>query len=223
MSVPTPITNNTFRDDSPQINNDGYIVWARQSDSLDYEIFLFGSAGSPIQITDNSYNDVNPQINDSGYVVWEGYDGQDWEIFVYDGENTIQITSNTYDDYDPQINDFGYIVWWGFDGQDNEIFLAIPSIVAGFSASPKSGPPPLSVNFTEQATGDITSWNWDFGDGSTSTAQNPSHTYTDFGTYTVSLTVTGPQGSDTRTKTDYIKVVRDAKTMPWIPLLLLDE
>ena len=156
MSVPTPITSNTFHDDGPQINNDGHIVWASQSDGLDYEIYLFESAGPPIQITDNSYNDVNPQINDSGYVAWEGYDGQDLEIFVYDGENTIQITNNTYDDYDPQINDFGYIVWWGYDGQDNEIYLAIPSIVAGFSASPKSGPTPLSVNFTEQSTGDIT-------------------------------------------------------------------
>jgi PKD repeat protein len=79
------------------------------------------------------------------------------------------------------------------------------------------------VKFTEQSTGDITSWNWDFGDGSTSVAQNPSHTYTDFGTYTVSLTVTGPQGSDTRTKTNYIKVGHDAKAMPWIPLLLLGD
>ncbi|MDB4442809.1 PKD domain-containing protein [bacterium] len=221
MSVPTPVTNNTFGDVGAQINNDGYIVWERRGDGPDSEIFLSRYAGSPIQITDNSYNDVDPQINDSGYVVWEGYDGSDWEIFVYDGENTTQITNNNYNDYDPQINDFGYIVWYGYDGQDNEIFLAIPSIVAAFCASPKSGPAPLSVDFTEQSTGDITSWNWDFGDGSTSAAQNPSHTYTDSGTYTVRLTVAGLQGSDTRTKTDYIKVGHDAKPLPGIPLLLL--
>jgi PKD repeat protein len=79
------------------------------------------------------------------------------------------------------------------------------------------------VNFTDQSTGQITSWSWNFGDGSTSREQNPSHTYNDPGTYTVSLTVTGPEGSDTETKTDYINVRSPGKAMPWIPLLLLDD
>jgi len=63
---------------------------------------------------------------------------------------------------------------------------------------------PLTVNFTDLSTGSIDSWNWDFGDGSTSTQQNPSHTYDTDGTYTVSLTISGPAGSDTETKRDYI-------------------
>ncbi len=64
---------------------------------------------------------------------------------------------------------------------------------------------PLSVAFTDASTGTIASWIWDFGDGDSSTAQHPSHTYTTPGTYTVSLTVTGPGGSaDTQTKIDYI-------------------
>ena len=94
---------------------------------------------------------------------------------------------------------------------------------ADFTADLTSGPVPLTVNFTDQSTGDITSWSWDFGNGSTSTMQNPSHTYTEPGTYTVSLTVTGPGGSDTETKTYYIEVSQAARAMPWIPLLLLDE
>ncbi|MHC4310681.1 MAG: PKD domain-containing protein, partial [Planctomycetota bacterium] len=98
-----------------------------------------------------------------------------------------------------------------------------PRPVAHFSATPASGRPPLIVNFTDQSTGQITSWSWDFGDGSTSTEQNPSHTYTDGGSYTVSLTVTGPGGSDTETRADYINVVIDGKAMPWIPLLLLSD
>jgi PKD repeat protein len=64
----------------------------------------------------------------------------------------------------------------------------------------------LAVNFTDESTGEITDWSWDFGDGGTSTAQNPSHTYNSGGTYTVELTVTGPGGSDTETRTDYITV-----------------
>jgi PKD repeat protein len=94
---------------------------------------------------------------------------------------------------------------------------------ADFTADVTSGPVPLSVNFTDQSTGDITSWSWDFGDGATSTEQNPSHTYTDLETYTVRLTVTGPGGSDTNTKADYIKVRSTGKAMPWIPLLLLEN
>ena len=77
---------------------------------------------------------------------------------------------------------------------------------AAFSADPTSGCAPLTVNFTDESTGDITSWSWDFGDGSTSTEQNPTHTYNSAGSYTVSLTVTGPGGSDTETKADYITV-----------------
>jgi len=78
--------------------------------------------------------------------------------------------------------------------------------VADFTGSPTSGCAPLTVDFTDQSTGEIDSWSWDFGDGGTSTAQNPSHTYNSPGTYTVSLTVTGPGGSDTETKTNYITV-----------------
>ncbi|MBD3225483.1 MAG: PKD domain-containing protein [Caldithrix sp.] len=77
---------------------------------------------------------------------------------------------------------------------------------AEFTADVTEGCAPLTVSFTDQSSGEIDSWNWDFGDGNTSTAQNPSHEYTSPGTYTVSLTVSGPDGSDTETKTDYITV-----------------
>ena len=105
----------------------------------------------------------------------------------------------------------------------NERTSGFPEVVgAGFTADLTSGPVPLTVNFTDQSTGDITSWSWDFGDGATSTEQNPSHTYTDAGTYTVSLAVTGPCGSDTEVKADFI-TVEQQKAMPWIPLLLNDQ
>jgi PKD repeat protein len=81
-----------------------------------------------------------------------------------------------------------------------------PPPVAAFTGSPTSGTAPLTVNFTDQSTGSITSWSWTFGDGGTSPAQNPSHQYTNAGTYTVTLTVTGPGGSDDEIKTGYITV-----------------
>lgn len=52
----------------------------------------------------------------------------------------------------------------------------------------------------------ITDWAWTFGDGDTSTLQDPNHKYLSTGTYTVSLTTTNANGSDTETKVDYITV-----------------
>ncbi len=81
-----------------------------------------------------------------------------------------------------------------------------PVAVANFSGTPTSGVAPLAVAFTDLSTGGPTSWSWNFGDGGTSTAQNPGHTYAAGGTYTVSLTVTNPCGSDGETKSGYITV-----------------
>ncbi|UCG57711.1 MAG: S8 family serine peptidase [Phycisphaerales bacterium] len=79
-----------------------------------------------------------------------------------------------------------------------------PLIEAKFTAEPTTNDIPLGVQFIDQSTGDITSWLWDFGDGETSTLQNPIHAYGDARLYTVSLTVTGPAGSDTETKENFI-------------------
>ncbi len=54
--------------------------------------------------------------------------------------------------------------------------------------------------------GAIASHAWDFGDGATSSAQHPSHVYREGGLYTVTLTVTGPTGTDQETKTNYLRV-----------------
>ncbi len=78
--------------------------------------------------------------------------------------------------------------------------------VAGFTATPLNGKAPLNVVFKDTSTGKLTGWEWDFGDGTTGTDRNPTHTYTLAGSYTVSLKVTGPGGENTKTQTDYIKV-----------------
>jgi hypothetical protein len=58
----------------------------------------------------------------------------------------------------------------------------------------------LTAVFTDTSTGRPTSWTWDFGDGSTSRLQNPSHTYASPGTYTVTLTIRNSLGEDTISK-----------------------
>jgi len=79
-----------------------------------------------------------------------------------------------------------------------------PVPTAAFSGAPTSGYLPLAVSFTDSSTGSPTAWGWNFGDYLTSTAQNPSHTYTSAGTYTVTLTATNAHGWDSETKTNYI-------------------
>nr|BAL58743.1 hypothetical protein HGMM_OP2C291 [Candidatus Acetothermum autotrophicum] len=77
---------------------------------------------------------------------------------------------------------------------------------ADFVASPTDGEVPLTVQFTNRSTGEITSYLWDFGDGSTSTEKDPTYTYRNAGTFTVKLTVKGPGGEDTKIIPDYIRV-----------------
>jgi PKD repeat protein len=81
------------------------------------------------------------------------------------------------------------------------ITVSASAPVASFTCNKTSGDAPLTVNFTSTSTGTITSHSWSFGDGGTSSSTNPSHTYNSAGTYTASLTVTGPGGSNTASKT----------------------
>ena len=75
-----------------------------------------------------------------------------------------------------------------------------------FSASPTSGPGPLNVAFTNTTTGAVTTWAWNFGDGTTSNVQNPTHVYSTKGSYTVMLTATGAGGTASKTATTAIVV-----------------
>ena len=100
-----------------------------------------------------------------------------------------------------------------------------PAIKADFSADPRSGEAPLTVQFTDLSTGNPTMWNWDFGDGTIipasedeevaceggrcpppNTLQNPRHTYLVPGTYAVTLTASNQYSSDTVTKTQFVTV-----------------
>jgi PKD repeat protein len=78
-------------------------------------------------------------------------------------------------------------------------------VVAGFSGGPTSGVAPLMVTFTNLSSG-ATNYEWGFGDGNTSTNANPVNTYSNGGTYSVTLAATGAGGSNTLTATNYIVV-----------------
>lgn len=72
--------------------------------------------------------------------------------------------------------------------------------VANFSSNVNEGFAPLAVKFYDSSE-NATEWNWDFGDGSTSTEQNPMYTYSEIGTYTVNLTASNENGANSKLTT----------------------
>ncbi len=96
---------------------------------------------------------------------------------------------------------------WG-ETEDYTIIVntPTPAPVADFTGTPLTICPGESVTFTDASTNTPTAWAWNFGDTQTDNVQNPTHTYTTAGTYTVSLTASNAGGSDTKTITNYVTV-----------------
>ena len=69
------------------------------------------------------------------------------------------------------------------------------TVAAAFNGTPVSGNIPLSVTFTDASTGSPYAWNWSFGDGTVGSTQNPTHSYTTAGSFTVRLDITTPDGT----------------------------
>src|ERR1700722_18953615 len=78
--------------------------------------------------------------------------------------------------------------------------------VAAFTSNVTSGCAPLAVAFKDQSTNNPTSWEWDFGNGATSSNQNPNVSYSTAGTYTVTLIVKNASGANAVRMTNYITV-----------------
>ena len=92
--------------------------------------------------------------------------------------------------------------------------------VADFNASPANGVAPLLVTFTDASTGSITGRQWTFGDGGTSSATSPSHSYASAGVYSVSLQVIGTGGSNTLNLVNLITVTTNASPAPPVLAIL---
>ena len=98
----------------------------------------------------------------------------------------------------------------------------IPS--ADFKGTPTTGMAPLIVYFSNQSTGNISTYLWNFGDQTASAEPNPIHIYTSSGAFSVTLTVSGPEGSDSKTIADFIQVHSpQQKVLPWMRLLLFGD
>lgn len=91
----------------------------------------------------------------------------------------------------------------GSDTTCSAITVSCPGPGADFSTNINQG----TVVFTDNSTNGPTSWAWDFGDGNTSTSQNPTHTYTTSGMYTVTLVVVNACGADTFSQTVNVVII----------------
>ncbi len=113
---------------------------------------------------------------------------------------------DTNTSYTPNATPCGNSGYGEVEDYNFNLVSAAVAPVANFSANATSGCGTLAVQFTDLSTGTPTSWAWNFGDTQTSTLQNPSHTYSAPGTYTVVLSATNATGNDSETKTNYIVV-----------------
>ena len=103
------------------------------------------------------------------------------------GEYTVTLTSS---------NEYGTS-----DVLKAYLIHVIPALKAKFIADPKEGKVPLVVKFSDMSTGNPDTWNWNFGDGNTSSSPNPVHAYTTPGAFHVNLTVTRGFNKDSYTQT----------------------
>lgn len=115
---------------------------------------------------------------------------------TYTYDDLDRLKSVTYSD--------GTVIGYDYDKTGNRTQTTSSNTPTDFSASVVTGNAPLAVDFTDLSGGSPTAWLWNFGDGTTSTQQNPTHTYTSMGDYTVSLTMTNSQGVRKLTKDNYI-------------------
>ncbi len=153
-----------------------------------------GVAPLTVQFTDQSTNDPTS-----------------WDWFFGDGTtSTEQNPAHTYESAGTYTVTLTATNDGGSDTETRTDYITVtpPPPAADFTADPAGGNAPLTVQFTDESTGNVTSWLWDFGDGKTSTVQNPAHTYKSAGTYAVTLNASNAYGEDTKTRTDYVTVLK---------------
>jgi PKD repeat protein len=148
---------------------------------------------TPLEV---QFTDKTVSVSEAEWL-WDFGDGSEYSteqnpkhIYTEEGSYTVILFVKNQDDSSEVIKD-DYISVYDVFG-------------ASFTADRTSGPIPFRVNFSDESFGEPTSWEWDFGDGSTSTDQTPQHTYNVQGIYNVSLTVSDGTKNSTKTRTNFI-------------------
>ncbi|MBN1194620.1 MAG: PKD domain-containing protein [Methanomicrobiaceae archaeon] len=143
-----------------------------------------------------SSDQCSPRISGTR-IVWEDWSSLYSDVMLYDiqtGKTTLLTPDTPFSDQcSPRISNTR-IVWEDWEQGTADVMLLTldsdgPCTTAGFTCDPVLGEAPLEVTFTDTSSGPPGAWYWDFGDGAVSTEQNPVHTYTESGSYTVTLDV----------------------------------
>jgi PKD repeat protein len=216
-------------------SQDAWVVKLDQSGDVVWQKCLGGSS--------IDYGSSIKQTPEGGYIV-AGYSGSNdgnvtgnhgsrdsWVVKLDENGNVVwqKCLGGSSIDYGRSIertSEGGYIVA-GYSGSNDGnvtgnhgkddywiVKLAFQAPVADFSAIPTSGSAPLNVSFTDNSKDNPAFWLWNFGDGANSVEQNPVHTYSTAGNYTVNLTVNNENGTDSKLAT----ITVSEKYVPVIPV-----
>ncbi|MDR7667108.1 NosD domain-containing protein [Methanosarcina sp. Z-7115] len=223
-STETRITADDSGQYSPAIYEDKIVWWDSRNGG--WNLYMYDlSTSKETQITTSKGYQGNHAIY-GDRIVWVDGRNRNADIYMYDlsTHTEVQITSNNSEQSDPAI--YGDRIVWT-DRRNEYTLDAVPDIISGdiytctvsgiepsiktpvadFFANITSGNAPLRVLFTGNSTGAPIFWHWDFGDGINSKhALNSTHTFTEPGSYDVSLTVTNENGSNTWIIPGYITV-----------------
>ena len=148
--------------------------------------------------------------------VWSFGDGSSSDQMspshVYTGQGTynVALLVTFTSGGSGSVTKSGYITVNGSGPTPTSTMTPIPTptpvpLAANFTASPLTGIPPLSVQFTDLSLGTPTKWRWNFGDGTLSGTKDPLHVYGGIGRYTVTLEVENRDSSSIVRKTEFVK------------------
>jgi PKD repeat protein len=185
------------------------------SGTLEKPGYLFAMEPMPPVGGDKAYYLIHSNVDGA-----EVYFNGDWyEGTIENGTLLVQTCTTCTPVWSYTVKKCGYFPLTQqntqFPGKDETVDLyanlTAPKepLIVDFSANvTEATSPPLTVQFTSQHIGIAGSWNWSFGDGSYSDEQDPVHTYTALGTYTVSLNATNSACQlGTMEKEGYIRIV----------------
>jgi PKD repeat protein len=161
-----------------------------------------GSLWDTSLVMDGGYGHVSYYDAMNGALKYAYQDASGWHLQTVDSDGDVgQHTSLA-------LNEDGhpYISYYDADKAHLKLAYTTDRPIAAFTATPPVGFAPLTVTFTNTSTGDYQTSLWEFGDGLTSTSESPTHIYATTGTYPVTLTVSGPGGTDTLTRQAYVTV-----------------
>ncbi len=130
----------------------------------------------------------------SGLVTGRSWDFGDGQRSTETNPVHVYQTGGVYTVILTASNDYG-----SSDAVKSQFITVNTNLISKFDAVPSTGRAPLTVKFTDRSLGTPTSWNWDFADGTTSSDQNPTHTFA-LGSYDVNLTITRGSDSDMSTQ-----------------------